>query len=669
MPDQPQARQKAVAEHDAYVAGRDLILSKGAGAAELAVPGLLPRDVPVFIGREEELACLVGLAGGARVVVSAIGGTAGVGKTALAVHVAHQLLSQFPDGHLYADLRGYTAGQEPAEPGEVLQVFLRRLGVPAEEVPADLEERSGLLRQVLAGRRVLMVLDNARTEAQVRPLLPGAGESLVLVTSRSVLPGLEVNERISLDTLPPDEAASMLAQVIGETRAAADKAAVAEVAGLCGRLPLALRVAGQLLAAHPAWPVAKLAGMVAGEQDRLARLGAGDLQVRSAFEVSYRQLAEEDSRWFRLLGLHPGPDFDADSAAALAGTGAGEAVPVLDRLAEAHLITEDVSGRFTMHDLLRLYARGTCQETDSPADREAAETRLVSHYVDLAGYLDSCVDPELRPAAEEAAGQAGVTLPSMRQALGLFQAGRPGLLAVLGLAAQRGWDQQVKRLSDSMMDSLAVLRYLDDLLTVHEAALAAARRAGDRHGEGHALGNLGSAYGQLRRLEEAVDCFQQDIAICREVGDRRGEGMALGNLGNAYQGLRRLEEAIDCYQQALVIFREVGDGDGEGMALANLGEAYQGLRRLEEAVDCYQQALVIFREVGDGYGEGMTLGGLGNAYGELRQSARAAECWQEAAAAMRDAGDHEEAARLEQLAVNAKSRRRWWRRTSRPAEI
>ena len=349
------------------------------------MPGLLPRDVGGFTGRDDELARLASLAGGGRVVVSAIGGTAGVGKTALAVHAAHQLLGEFPDGHLYADLRGYTEGQDPAEPGEVLQVFLRRLGIPAEEVPAGVEERSGLLRQLLASRRVLMVLDNARTEAQVRPLLPGAGGSLVLVTSRSVLVGLEVDERISLDVLPEGEAAAMLAGAIGPDRAAAEPQAAGEVARLCGRLPLALRIAGQLLAAHPAWPVARLAQMLADEQGRLARLGAGDVQVRAAFGVSYEQLAEDDARLFRLLGLHPGPDFTADSAAPLAGTGPEAAGPVLERLAEAHLVNEDASGRFGMHDLLRLFARVTCQEADSPADREAAESRLVSYYAVLAG--------------------------------------------------------------------------------------------------------------------------------------------------------------------------------------------------------------------------------------------------------------------------------------------
>jgi tetratricopeptide (TPR) repeat protein len=687
-------------------AGDHTVVNIGdAGVGNPVVPGLLPRDVPGFTGRDEELSRLAGLAGGGRVVVSAIGGTAGVGKSALAVHAAHRLLPGFADGHLYADLRGYTAGQDPAEPGEVLEVFLRRLGVPADEVPAGMEERSGLLRQVLAGRRVLIVLDNARTEAQVRPLLPGTGESLVLVTSRSVLPGLEVNERVSLDVLTDGEAAAMLAGLAGP-RAAADPAAIAEVARLCGRLPLALRVAGQLLAVHPAWPVAKLAGMLAGERDRLSRLGAGDLQVRAAFEVSYRELGEEDARLFRLLGLHPGPDFAAHSAAALAGTEAEAARQALDRLAGAQLVTEDAAGRFGMHDLLRLYARDTCQLADSPADRDAAETRLVSSYADLARFLDSCVDPQLRPAAEQAAQEAGEKLPSMREALAIFQVERPGLLAALGLAAQRRWDQEVLQLSYSTMDSLRVLRYLDDLLTVHEAALAAARRTGDRRVEGRTLTNLGIAFDELRRFEEAIDCYQQDLTICREVGDRHGEGRTLTNLGNAYADLGRSEEAIDCYQQDITICREVGDRHGEGQTLDNLGGALAGLRRFEEAIDCheralailrevgdrhgegriltnlgitlanlgrseeaidcYQRALAILREVGDRHGEGRALTNLGVAYQEMRQSDRAAACWQKAAAAMRDVGDREIAVSLEQLAVNAGSRRRrWWQRISR----
>jgi len=660
-------RQDTKAGRDAYVAARDLTIihQYAAGTEQLpkpqpVLPGLLPRDVPAFTGRAGELDRLAGLAGGGSVVVTAIGGTAGVGKTALAVHAAYRLLPEFPDGHLYADLRGYTAGQASAEPGEVLEVFLRRLGVPGEEMPASVEERSGLMRQLLASRRVLMLLDNARSEAQVRPLLPGAGGSLVLLTSRSVLAGLEVDVRIGLDVLAEDEATALLAGLAGAERAAAEPGAVSQVREWCGRLPLALRVAGQLLAVHPAWSVARLAQLLADERGRLGQLSAGDLQVRAAFAVSYRELADGDARLFRLLGLHPGPDFDLAAAASLAGIEPEAAGPVLDRLVLTNLVTEDARGRFGMHDLLRLFAHDTCQEADDQAARDAAEARLVGYYAELAGFLDSCLDPRQRRAAALAAEQAGEALPSPREALAMFETGRPSLLAALGLAAQRGWDEQVWQLTGSMGDSLALLRYLGDVLTVREAALAAARHAGDSVGEGRALNNLGEAYRDLRRFEEAIGCFTDALVICRETGDRRGEGYALTNLGTAYGDLRRFEEVIGCRQDALVIFRETGDRHGEGLTLTNLGNTYRKLRRFEEAIGCYTDALVIDRETGDRHGEGQTLSNLGHAYQGLRRFEEAIGCYHDALVINRETSDrHGEGRTLSNLGVAYRELRRF----------
>ena len=695
-------KQAAAGGRDANIAGRDqVVVSVGAaGLGEPAVPGLLPRDVPGFTGREGELQRLTGLAGGGSVVVTAIGGTAGVGKTALAVHAAHRLLPQFPDGHLYADLRGYTEGQDPADPGEVLEVFLRRLGVPGADVPAAVEERSGLLRQLLAPGQVLMLLDNARTEVQVRPLLPGAGGSLVLITSRSVLAGLEVDERIGLDVLPETEADALLAALIGPERATAEPRAVRQVRDWCGCLPLALRIAGQLLAAYPTWPIAKLAGILADERHRLDQLMAGDQQVRAAFMVSYRQLADADARMFRLLGLHPGSDIDATAAARLAGIGPGEAEPVLDRLAQAYLITEDASSRFAMHDLLRLFARQMCQNTDDQETRDAALARLFSHYAELARFLDACLDPVLRPAEEQAARRAGQSLPAPRQALALVEAERLNLLAVLALAAKRGWHEKVWKLSEYMHDTLELLHHLDDMLTVSEAALAAARgdgntaaesralnnlgiayeelrrfeeaigcyqealaiyrETGDRRGEGQTLNNLGIVYEQLRRFEEAIGCYEQDLAICRETGDRRGEGQTLNNLGSAYEQLRRFEEAIGCHQEALAIFRETGDRRGEGMAVDALGIAYRELRRFEEAIGCHQEALAIDRETGDRHSEGQTLNNLGSAYEQLRRFEEAIGCHQEALAIFRETGDrHSEGQTLNNLGIAYRELRRF----------
>lgn len=662
-------------------------------------PGLLPRDVPPFIGREGELARLAGLAEDGRVAV--IGGTAGVGKTVLAVHAAHQLLPRFPDGQLYADLRGYTEGQAPAEPGEVLGMFLHRLGVTAAQMPTGAEDRSGLLRQLLAPRRMLILLDNVVAEAQVPPLLPEAGSSLVLITSRSMLPSLDVDERIGLDVFDEEQAGALLAGLIGNERAAAEPEAMARVRECCGRLPLALRIAGRLLATHPAWPVARLAGMLADEQDRLAQLSADDLQVRGAVEVSCRQLADDDARLFRLLGLTPEPDFVVAVAASLSETGLEAAGSMLDRLALADLVTEGATGRFGMHDLLRLFARQMCQELDDQGSRDAAEARLIGHYVELAELLNACADPELCPEAE----QVGGSLPAPGEVLRTFEIERPALLAAVGLAERRGWDQQVWRLCDSMGGPLERLGYVDDVLTVEESALAAVRRAGIAPAaEGSALGNLGSVYLELRRFEEAIACYEDALPIFWEVGDRRAEGVTLDGLGIAYGGLRRFDEATGCFRDALVIFRETSDRHREGLTLTNLGIAYGRLRRfeeevsccrdalaihletgglhdlglplrnlglayynlerLEEAITCDQDALAIYRQTGDRYGEGLTLSNLGTIYHKLGRFEEAIGCYQDAASAMRAAGDHEQAAQLEQAAADTQARWRRWRETA-----
>lgn len=679
-------------------------------------PALLPRDVPAFTGREDELARLAGLAGlaaGGQVAVAAISGTAGVGKSALAVHAARRLLPRFPDGPLYADLRGYCEAQAPAEPGEVLARFLRRLGVPAAETPGAAGERAALLRQLLASRRVLMLLDNAVAEAQVRPLLPRSGACLVLITSRSAPPGLVVDERIGLDVFDAEQAGALLAGLIGNERAAAEPEAVARTAECCGRLPLALRIAGQLAAAHPAWPVARLAGMLADERDRTARAPAADPGLRAVVEVSCRQLAASDARLFRLLGLLPGPDFVVAVAACLAETGLEAAGAMLDRLAQAALVTGDAAGRSALHDLLRLLARQMCQEVDDQRSRDAAEGRLVGHYAELAEQLDACLD--------RAPGEA----------LAMFEAERGALLAATGLAERRGWDRQVWRLCDAMGGPLERLRYLDDVLAVQQSALAAVRRAGiGTAAEGSALGNLGSAYLELRRFAEAIACFQDALAIFWEAGDRRAEGVTLDSLGDAYRGLRRFAESAACYQSALAVFRETGDRHREALALTSLGAAYGGLRRYREeigccrealtihrqtsglgnlglplrnlglayynlgrlkeaiacdedalaiyrqtgdrygegltltnlgaachrlgrfgeAIGCYQDAVAIYREVGDRHREGLSLSNLGLAYQRLGRPGQAAGCWRDAASAMRDAGDDEQAATLEHAA-------------------
>ena len=326
----------------------------------------------------------------------------------------------------------------------------------------------------------------------------------------------------------------MLAGVIRADRRRPSRMRWRRWPGCAGELPLALRIAGQLLAAHPVWPVERLARMWPASRTGWPNSAPGDLQVRAAFEGSYAQLAAKDARLFRLLGLHPGPDWDTClAAAALAGAEPEAAEPALDRLAEAHMVTEEALGRFVMRDLLRLFARAICHQADSPADRDTAEARPVSHYLELAGlwmpaWTRSCARKLRRPGLPP--------LPSVRKALALFQTERPSLVAVVGLAAQHGWDEQVLRLSESMGDSLRVLYYVDAQLTIRKAAVAAARHAGDTSAESNALTGLGNASEQIRRLNEAITCHQQALAITREVGDRHGEGQTLNTSGASTTG-------------------------------------------------------------------------------------------------------------------------------------
>ncbi len=358
----PGVTQQINAGANANTAGRDqVIINNFMGGPKAAmVPQFLPRDVPDFTGRENELAELTDLATHQSLKIALINGAAGVGKTALAIHAGHLLLPQFPDGQLYADLHGYTDGQEPAKPSEVLVAFLQQLGVEKADIPSQVEQQSGLLRHQLASKRVLMLLDNAATEAQVRLILPGTGSSLVLITSRTSLTGLDIDRRIDLGALSSAEAAALLAKVIGQTRTDSEPDATDHVRDWCGHLPLALRIAGQLLAAHKTWPVARLEYMLSDERQRLDLLEAGDLQVRTAFQVSYRQLADTDALMFCLLGLLREPTIGIAIAASLAGIHTQMAETILERLATAHLITENEHGHFEIHDLIRLFARETC---------------------------------------------------------------------------------------------------------------------------------------------------------------------------------------------------------------------------------------------------------------------------------------------------------------------
>jgi tetratricopeptide (TPR) repeat protein len=647
----------------------------------------LPPLATGFTGRAVELARVAGLLGPSgepgTVVVSAVAGLAGVGKTTLAVHAADaaRKAGWFAGGVLFIDLHGYD--EQLVQPDRALDALLRALGVAGEHIPEGAEQRAGLYRSVLAQVKdpVLVVADNASSEAQVRPLLPGPGPHRVIVTSRHTLAGLGAR-LLDITVLGQEAAVELLDTAVraarpDDDRVSGDPAAAGRLAGACGGLPLALQVAAALLAADPLLSVAELAAGVGDEVLRLEALRyddgsrAGASSVAAAFELSYRQLDGDAARLFRLLPAAPGPDVSTQAAAELAGWPAVRARAVIGRLARAHLVEPaGGQGRWRMHDLLRLYAR---QVGDgSPGEREEAFARLLAWYL----RYSQAANAHLRALA-------GASVPGefagRDDALGWLDAERPGLIAAVAVAAAVGRTREAMRLPLGLSEYLAWRRRFDDMLAVlavsrdsarqvsdkgneataltclgvalrnvrrfeeaisaHQDAAAIYRAVGDRHGEGTALNNLGNALREVRRFEEAIGAHQDAAAIDRETGDRHGEGMALNNLGIALREAQRFEEAVSSNQDAAAIFRETGDRRGEAMALNNLGLALVRVRRFEEAITAHQEAVTAFRETGDRHGEGLSLVGLGLALAEVRRFEEAISAYQDAVAAFRETSD------------------------------
>jgi tetratricopeptide (TPR) repeat protein len=620
-----------------------------AGRAGRRVPAQLPADIAAFTGRSPHLERLDTLLpdGSGAVVITAIAGTAGIGKTALAVHWAHRVRDRFPDGQLHLDLRGY-ARTPPLRPAEALARFLHDLGVPAEQVPHDVDEAAALYRSLLAGKRLLVVLDNARDPDQVRPLLPGAPGCLVLITSRNQLTGLVAREgahRLTLDVLSPDEARTLLARVLGADRVRAEPEAADELARLCGHLPLALRIAAADLLSRPHDTVDGYAARLR-RGNRLAALQIdGDEQaaVRAAFDLSYAALPPDARRLFRLLGQLPGPDATVDAAAALAGATPQATARLLDQLTAAHLVDQRTPGRFTMHDLLRIYAaeHGDAGE----AERRGAISRLFDHYVDTANVAATMLYPRTLPLPAELAPRPATTEPfdDPRDASAWLDAERHNLVAAVRHAAEHGPRPVAWQLAAALHGYFTLRGPTEDWLTTASAALAAAeaerqpaaqaavhlnlttfhanqdryrpaiehavrgldlaRRAGWPHGQTVALGNLGNLYGELGRLDLSIEHYGRALALAREIGSRGSEAVALHNLAFVHGKAGRLWQSVAYQTEALPVLRELGAPVGEAMALANLGEAYHRLGRFDEALDHLAQALDIQRGIGDKGGE------------------------------------------------------------------
>jgi tetratricopeptide (TPR) repeat protein/transcriptional regulator with XRE-family HTH domain len=612
-------------------APEDKLPPQGAG---LVVPQQLPGPVRHFIGRESELAALTELLGqpdaaGAAMVISAIGGTAGVGKTALALYWASQVAGRFPDGQLYVNLRGYAPGP-PMPPADALTAFLRALGVPANDIPADVEERAAQYRGLLATRRILVMLDNAGEVEQVRPLLPGASHCSVVVTSRDSLAGLVARDgaqRIDLDLLSPADAVTLLRALIGE-RADADRAATKALADLCCRLPLALRVAAELSASRPAMPISALAAELTDQRRKLDLLEAGGdprTAVRAVFSWSYQHLDDNAARTFRLLGLDPGADLDLYAAAALADATVEQTGHALDRLARAYLVQNVGPGRYGMHDLLRAYAHEVAIGQDLQDERRAALTRLFDHYLYTAAVAMDFLHPAERHRRPHIVPPttAAVALTSPAAAKGWLDAHRACLVAVTTYAAGNGWPGHAVRLAAVLSRYLRSGGYYYEAVTVHRTAHRTAHHLGDTAAEATALTDLGVIEWVLGRYEESTRLYQQALASFRENGDRPGEARALTNLGVANLQRRRYEQATEQFQQALTLSRENGDHFSGAHLMAYLGQVELQQRRYQQATEHFQEALVTSREFGDRSSEADSLNGLGEVFTALGRANRA----------------------------------------------
>jgi tetratricopeptide (TPR) repeat protein len=658
------------------------------------VPRQLPTALRHFCARRGELAELDLLLDEAlateAVLVSAISGTAGIGKTALAVHYAHRVADRFPDGQLYVNLRGFDGNGAAMEPAEVMRRLLDALSVPPERIPADIDAQAALYRSQLAGRRMLLVLDNARDSAQVRPLLPGTPGCLVLVTSRTHLTGLVATDGahpLTLDLLSADEARLLLRRRLGADRVAAEPAAVADIVERCAGLPLALALTAARAAVRPAVALRLLADELHDTQQRWQALADDDpaSDVRTVLSWSYQALTPAAARLFRLLGLHPGHDTDAPAAASLAGLPADEARPLLAELTQAaSLLIEHVPGRYTCHDLLRDYATHLTRARDPEQERTAATGRVLDHYLHSAYQAALLLVPPHDPLTLSPP-RPGVTPEhhgDQKQAMRWFTAEYRVLLAAIGHAAAAGYDSHAWQLTWTVSTFLDRQGHWHDFAIAGSAAVAAADRLADPAAQAWARRALARAYTRLNRFDDAQAQLQDALSLSSQSADLTGQAdahhylsilcwrrnrleegldhaqryldMALalghkGRLAGALNGVGWLQallgdpdSAIASCEQALVIHTELGDLHGQAHTWDSLGYAHHRLGHHARAMDCYRNTLTMVRHLGDRYQEADTLGNLGDVHLAAGEPLAARDAWQRALAIL-DELDHPDA--------------------------
>jgi tetratricopeptide (TPR) repeat protein/transcriptional regulator with XRE-family HTH domain len=628
------------AQFEAVARGRTVLAATeavGAGGVAAATR-TLPRDIASFTGRRQELQELVNATAGAAqsggvVSIHAIGGMAGVGKTAFAVHAAHQLAPRFPGGQIFLLLHGHTPGQQPVDPGDALASLLLTAGVPVGQIPVGVEERMALWRARVAGQQLLLVLDDAASSEQVLPLLPGVGGSLVLVTSRRHLSALEDATAVSLDTLPAEEAAALLIRLAGSAGLSPADPAVAEITRLCGYLPLAIGMVARQLHHHPAWTAAGRAAELAAAQDRLELMATENLSVAAAFNLSYTDLTGDQQRLFRRLGLHPGADIDGYAAAALDDADLPAARRGLEALYDHYLLTEPAAGRYRMHDLIREHARALAERLDPDRDRDGATTRLLDYYQHAAARADALITRQTRPAPAAADGAVPAAVPALagrEQALDWARAERASLLACLDHATGTGQHARVIALTAALAGLLRRDGPWAEAITRHTAAVQAARYLGDRLGEANALTDLGDVRRQTSDYPAAAQVLDQALDIYRDLGDRLGQANALSDLGTVRRQTSDYPAAAQAQEQALDIYRDLGNRLGQANVLLFVGGVLRMTGEYPAAAQALEQALDIYRDIGDRGGEAEALNDRGTLHRVSGDLAQADGCYQQA---------------------------------------
>ena len=622
--------------------------AREAGTGSAAASRTLPRDIASFTGRQAELGQLMARwaetatpDGGGVVSVHAIGGMAGIGKTTFAVHAAHRLGGSFPDGQFYLPLHAHTPGQRPVSPADALASLLLTAGVPASQIPPGTDARAGRWRGHAAGKKILLVLDDAAGHEQVRPLLPGTPGSLVLITSRRRLAALEDAAVVSLNTLAPGEAAGLLARLASRADVTAGDPEVAQLAALCGYLPLAIGMTGRQLAHHPAWTPADLAGHLAAARDRLELMAAENLSVAAAFGLSYEDLDDGEQRLFRRLGLHPGPDIDAYAAAALDGSGVAAARRRLEALYDQHLVTEPAGGRYRLHDLIREHAR-TLAAADDPAARDAAATRLLDYYLHTAraasGHIPSWTNAE-GPAPPGRPPASAPPVSTLREAAGWLEAERANLHAAASYAAATARSPYAVLIPAAMDGFLQTRGYRDQGLALYQAALAAARRAGDRAGQARALMLLSPMQAITEDNPAAAASATRALQLYRDLGDRTGQAAALHMIGMLHTVTDDYPAAAAELRQALELFRGLGHRRGQGDAFHYLGRMHRYTGDYPAAAACHRQALELYSDTGYRSGQADALTELGAVQRLAGDYPSAAASLRQALALCRDLGD------------------------------